>query len=111
MSERIAAIFEPLSFKSTASAFRGGTVELWYGGGIIDLRGATLAPEGAVITVKAIFGGCQIVVPASWNVVTHVRGVGGAATLLCNRYRVGPPAGLMFTFAAAVASALPATAT
>ncbi|XVU22271.1 FUSC family protein [Actinoplanes sp. CA-054009] len=36
--------------------------------------------------------------------------VGGAATLLCNRYRVGPPAGLMFTFAAAVASALPATA-
>jgi hypothetical protein len=40
----LAAIFEPLSFKSTASAFRGGTVELWYGGGIIDLRGATLAP-------------------------------------------------------------------
>ncbi|MFC3744797.1 FUSC family protein [Paractinoplanes deccanensis] len=36
--------------------------------------------------------------------------IGAAATLLCNRYGVGPPAGLMFTFAAAVAGALPATA-
>ena len=33
--------------------------------------------------------------------------VGAAATLLCNRFRVGPPAGLMFGFATAVCSALP----
>ncbi|MFI5838449.1 FUSC family protein [Catenuloplanes sp. NPDC051500] len=35
---------------------------------------------------------------------------GGVATWLCTAFRVGPPAGLMFAFAAAVAGALPATA-
>ncbi|GAA2637722.1 FUSC family protein [Paractinoplanes durhamensis] len=37
--------------------------------------------------------------------------VGGAATLLCGRFRVGPPGGLMFAFATAVTSAMPATPT
>src|SRR5687767_15947621 len=35
---RLAAIFEPMHFRSTATRFRGGTVDCWYGGGIIDLR-------------------------------------------------------------------------
>ena len=75
---QLTAFFEPLSFQSRAGSFRGGTVELWYGGGIIDLRGATLDPGGAVLTVRAIFGGCQVIVPESWPVETHVRGIGGA---------------------------------
>ncbi|GIF20789.1 putative membrane protein YccC [Actinoplanes tereljensis] len=36
---------------------------------------------------------------------------GGVATLLCGRFRVGPPGGLMFAFATAVTSAMPATPT
>ncbi len=75
---QLVAIFEPLSFRSRAAAFRGGTLELWFGGGIIDLRDATLDPAGAVLTVRAIFGGCQVVVPESWQVVTRVQGLGGA---------------------------------
>jgi len=71
------AIFGPLAFHSTSQAFRGGDVECWYGGGVIDLRDAQLAPEGATLRVRAIFGGGQIVVPASWKVVSRVTGLGG----------------------------------
>jgi hypothetical protein len=71
------AIFGPLAFHSTSQAFRGGEVECWYGGGVIDLRDAQLAPEGATLRVRAIFGGGQIVVPPSWKVVARVTGLGG----------------------------------
>lgn len=71
------AIFGPLAFHSTSQAFRGGEVECWYGGGVIDLRDAKLAPEGATLRVRAIFGGGQIVVPPSWKVVSRVAGLGG----------------------------------
>jgi hypothetical protein len=71
------AIFAPLAFHSTAKAFRGGELECWYGGGVLDLRDAQLAPEGATLKVRAIFGGGQIIVPATWRVVTRVSGMGG----------------------------------
>jgi hypothetical protein len=71
------AIFGPLAFHSTSQAFRGGEVECWYGGGVIDLRDAQLAPEGATLRVRAIFGGGQIVVPASWKVMSRATGLGG----------------------------------
>jgi hypothetical protein len=73
----LGSIFGPLAFRSTSTNFRGGTIECWYGGGAVDLRDATLAPEGATLTVKAVFGGGQILVPPQWKVVTHVTGVGG----------------------------------
>jgi hypothetical protein len=74
---RLAAIFEPLSFHSTATAFRGGDLDCWYGGGIIDLRDAVLDPAGAQLRVRAVFGGGQIVVPEAWQVTTRVIGLGG----------------------------------
>ena len=74
---RLTAFFEPLSFRSTATGFRGGTVDCWYGGGVIDLRDATLDPAGARLQVRAIFGGAQIVVPETWRVSTKVVGIGG----------------------------------
>jgi hypothetical protein len=74
---RLAAIFEPISFRSTASSFRGGSVDCWYGGGVIDLRGATLDPAGARLQVRAIFGGAQILIPETWPIITKVVGIGG----------------------------------
>lgn len=74
---RLSAILEPLSFHSTAKAFRGGTLDCWYGGGVVDLRDAQLHPEGARLLVRALFGGAQILVPEAWSVVSTVRGVGG----------------------------------
>src|SRR3954452_8398789 len=61
------AIFGPLDYHSTATNLRSGTLELWYGGGVLDLRDATLAPEGATLNVKVVFGGGQVLVPASWR--------------------------------------------
>jgi hypothetical protein len=75
---RLVAIFGPVAFHSTATAFRGGTLDCWYGGGIIDLRDATLDAGGAHLDVKAVFGGAQIVIPRDWRVEIDVNGVGGA---------------------------------
>ena len=38
------AIFEPIHFQSRATGFRGGTIECWYGGGVIDLRDVDAGP-------------------------------------------------------------------
>ena len=75
----VASIFGPLAYKGTSTNFKGGTVECWYGGGVLDLREATLAPEGATLRLKAVFGGGQVLVPPTWNVVTHVTGIGGVS--------------------------------
>ncbi|MDR7278188.1 FUSC family protein [Catenuloplanes atrovinosus] len=53
-------------------------------------------------TLAAVLGGAAPILVVALT--------GGVATWLCTACRVGPPAGLMFAFAAAVASALPATA-
>jgi len=75
---RLVAIFEPLSYRSSATRFRGGQVDCWYGGGVIDLRDAVLDPDGARLEVRAVFGGAQIVVPESWRVTSKVVGIGGS---------------------------------
>ena len=74
---RIAAIFGPMYFHSTATSFRGGAVECWYGGGAVDLRDAILDPAGSRLLVRAVFGGGQIVVPESWRITSTVHGIGG----------------------------------
>jgi len=73
------AIFGPLAHHSTAQQLRGGRLECWYGGGMLDLRDAVLAPEGATLTVRAVFGGGQILVPADWRVISTVRGMGAVS--------------------------------
>jgi hypothetical protein len=75
----LAAIFGPLQFRTAARSFRGGSIECWYGGGVVDLRGATLDPGGARLTVRVVFGGGQILVPPTWYVVSHVRGIGAVS--------------------------------
>jgi len=70
-------IFGPLHFTSTAQEFRGGSLACLFGGGTLDLRGATLAPDGATLRVQAFSGGAQILVPASWRIESKVIGLGG----------------------------------
>ena len=79
------AIFGPLDYHSTATNLRGGTLELWYGGGVLDLRDAKLAPEGATLNVKVVFGGGQVLVPADWKVVANVSGLGANARASSHR--------------------------
>jgi len=52
----------------TAQGWTGGEVSAVFGGMEIDLLGATLAPEGAVLTVSSVFGGVKVFVPAHWDV-------------------------------------------
>jgi hypothetical protein len=87
------AIFGPLAYRSTARRLRGGQLELWYGGGVLDLRDAVLDPDGATLDVRAVFGGGQILVPADWKVISRVRGLGGLTDVRPARgYLEGAPA-------------------
>lgn len=55
----------------TAPRFRGGEVTAFMGGAHIDLRQATIPPgEEAALDIFAMMGGCEILVPPSWTVVT-----------------------------------------
>lgn len=73
----LAAIFDSLDARSTAPAFRGGDVLVWYGGGRLDLRDATLDPAGALLNLRTLFGGLEVVVPPSWPVELHPRAILG----------------------------------
>jgi hypothetical protein len=73
----LSSIFGPLDFTSTAHGFRGRSLSCLFGGGTLDLRGATLAPGGATLRVQAFNGGALILVPASWRLETKVIGLGG----------------------------------
>jgi hypothetical protein len=74
----LVAVFDELDFRSESQAFRGGSVECWFAGGTIDLRAATLHPDGAVLHTQAVFGGGSVIVPPDWVVTTNVVGIGGA---------------------------------
>ena len=76
----LAAILGPVEFESHARAFRGGSMLMWFGGGDVDLRGASLDPVGARLLVRTLFGGGRIIVPESWNVDLRVRAVFGGST-------------------------------
>jgi uncharacterized membrane protein YccC len=72
-------------------------------------RAVLLGAAALGLTVAVLAGSLAALAPEPGTAsVAAVALVGAAATLLCNRYRVGPPSGLMFAFATAVASALPA---
>jgi hypothetical protein len=73
----LVANFEPFEFHSESEAFRGGTVTTWFGGGVVDLRDATLDPAGATLHTSTVFGGGNLIVPEAWNVETKVVGLGG----------------------------------
>jgi len=73
----LVAIYEGLDLASTAPALRRASYTAWYGGGTLDLRAATLDPAGATLTVRAIFGGFRLVIPATWRIELHTTGVFG----------------------------------
>jgi hypothetical protein len=78
-----ALIFEGGEYASTARSFTGGELLTWYGGGRLDLRGATIAPDGADLRIRAIFGGVQLIVPSTWRVeaTTTTPMMGGIANM------------------------------
>lgn len=63
----LAAAGNGIDLRSRATAFRGGSARAIMGGLALDLRQATLAPEGGRLEVQAIMGGVEILVPPSWS--------------------------------------------
>jgi hypothetical protein len=52
---------------SYSEGFRGGTALTIAGGSVIDLRNASLAPEGARLQLSTVMGGTNVLVPRGWR--------------------------------------------
>jgi len=59
-------------FTSRAVGLRGGRVRVVAGGADVDLRSATLSPEGATVELTVVAGGIRLVVDPAWKVETDV---------------------------------------
>lgn len=57
------AIFTGAKVRSETNHFEGGTATAIFGGAEIDLRQVTVAKEGAVVHLTALFGGIELYVP------------------------------------------------
>lgn len=60
--------FSGSSNQITSNSFRGGEVNVIFGGSELDFRAADLAEEVTTIEVNAIFGGVEIYIPYNWQV-------------------------------------------
>ena len=58
--------------KVGSDEFRGGELTAFMGGCHVDLRGAKMAGNEAVLTVFAMMGGIELKVPEDWRVVVDV---------------------------------------
>lgn len=74
--ERGAAL-DGLKIRVASQAFRHGRVTAVMSGVTVDLRDATLAPEGATIDVQSALSGIDILVPRDWVVVCDVDAIYG----------------------------------
>ncbi len=72
-----AAVFSGGKRKIVTPNFLGGEVSCVFGGFDLDFRKAGIQGDSAVLVVNAIFGGCDIKVPESWDVVLEITAVFG----------------------------------
>ncbi len=63
----VVAAMDGREFASRASPFRYGAVTAFMGGVELDMRAASIE-ESASLSVRAVMGGVDIVVPAQWRV-------------------------------------------
>lgn len=61
--------FGGIETRNESQAFRGGSVTAMFGGLELDLRGAKIAGDRAVIETTTMLGGAEIRVPEEWRVV------------------------------------------
>ena len=74
------ALFSSLKRKVDTQAFEGGEVSSVFGGVEIDLRKAAISSASgqAILEASAAFGGIEVRVPETWNVVLQGTAVFGA---------------------------------
>lgn len=71
----LVAIANGVELRSRAAAFRGGSVSAWMGGMELDLRGASLAANGARLDLTALMAGIDLRIPPAWRVSVVPRGM------------------------------------
>ena len=77
-SSTLAAVFSGGKRRITTPDFRGMDLLALFGGLELDLRGARVEVDQAVIDVNAMFGGVKITVPDNWTVDVKGFGMFGA---------------------------------
>lgn len=71
------AIFSGGKRRIDSGEFHGGDVLAIFGGYTLDLRGASMQGDQAVVDINAMFGGVEIKVPETWTVVVKAMGIFG----------------------------------
>jgi hypothetical protein len=64
----MATCFGGIDRSLTGDHLRHVSATAWFGGVDLDLREATLAPEGANVEIKAVMGGIKLTVSPEWHV-------------------------------------------
>lgn len=77
----VVSVFEDSTRRSTTSAFRGGSVVSVFGRSHLDLRRASMAPDGASLRVLTAFGDTEITLPEGWRVTIDGPALAGAGRL------------------------------
>jgi hypothetical protein len=75
---REASVFGGGKRQINTQDFTGGHIDAVFSGYEIDLRGATMTADSAILKVSAVFSGVEIRVPETWSVVMEGHGVFGA---------------------------------
>jgi LiaF transmembrane domain len=57
--------------------FKGGKLDCIFGGFDVNMRQATMSADSAELEINAVFGGAEIKIPESWEVVMRGTGVFG----------------------------------
>jgi len=71
------AVFGGTRRRVNSQDFQGGEAFAMFGGVEIDLRQAATTREEVVIEINAIFGGVEVRVPETWNVIVRGAGIFG----------------------------------
>ena len=61
----------------TDQDFSGGKVDCVFGGITLDLRGANIASDQAVLHISAVYGGAVVRIPPNWDLIMRGAGVFG----------------------------------
>ena len=72
-------LFAGRTYAAHSRQFQGGESTTLFGGTEIDLRTATLPPEGATLHITVLFGGTDIYVPPDMPVDMNITPVFGGA--------------------------------
>ena len=74
----IDATFSGIKLQNDSRSFKGGKIELTFGGLELDLRNAVMDGAEATLNIRATFSGIELRIPREWQVVVQMSATMGA---------------------------------